>query len=490
MTPLLLPSDAPTRCNTSEQRGPCCSPGPWRAALLVASVAGFGGPLEARQALQFHGPAVFDLGREGPAGSAAADFDADGHLDVVVGCMGSSEQFEGGQLGLLRGNGAGFEDLEEITFGPRFAAPTVADFDQDGAMDVAVVRHYPVLPAEIVLLLGDGAGGFAQEVPVAASAAGYLLSSADFDGDGKADLVNNKVTGALDILLGHGDGTFAPGIEYGLGELLDLDVCDVNLDGVPDVAVGHRFGSVSVYLGDGAGQLVPGGGASPSFSFFQGWNSLAVGDVDGGAPDILWGTSFYFQTHAASGSGDGTFAGSSVLLSNLGAFDIALADFDLDGARDVAVIYGASSQVLRGHGDGTFDAGVLLPAPTRGERVLVVDADEDGRPDLFTTDRNSGNNGLGSLYLNASGPDTTPPILTCPPGLSVRAPKSAPGAFVTFSVTATDLVDPAPAIVCSPPSGSFFPRGTTVVLCSATDASGNRSSRTFEVVVQPTLRRR
>jgi hypothetical protein len=73
----------------------------------------------------------------------------------------------------------------------------------------------------------------------------------------------------------------------------------------------------------------------------------------------------------------------------------------------------------------------------------------------------------------------------------VSAPKSASqGALVTFSVSATDLVDPAPTVVCSPPSGSFFPRGTTVVLCSATDASGNRASCTFEVVVQPTLRRR
>lgn len=486
MTHPHCPSSPPSCSAVFDAPSPRSSPGRWRTALLVASVTGIGGTLEARQALQFLSPTVHDLGNEEPAGSAAADFDGDGHLDVVVGCRGSSEQFQGGQLGLLRGTGAGLEDLEEIAFGPRFAAPTVADFDLDGAMDVAVVRHYPVLPAEIVLFLGDGAGAFSSEVLVA-SAPGYLLSSADFNGDGKADLVN----GALAILLGNGDGTFGPASGSGSGGFLDLEVCDVNLDGIPDVAVGHLFGSVGVYLGDGAGQLVPGGGASPSFSFYQQWNSLVVGDVDGGEPDILWGTSFYFQTHMASGFGDGNFSGSSVLLSNPGALDLALADFDLDGASDVAVIYGATSQVLRGHGDGTFDAGVLLPAPTRGWRVLVLDADEDGRPDLFTTDRNSGDNGLGSLYLNATGPDTTPPVLTCPGTMSVRAPKGGPrGAFVTYSASATDLVDPAPTVVCTPPSGSFFPRGTTVVLCSATDASGNQSSCTFEVVVQPTLRRR
>jgi len=40
---------------------------------------------------------------------------------------------------------------------------------------------------------------------------------------------------------------------------------------------------------------------------------------------------------------------------------------------------------------------------------------------------------------------------------------SPPGEVVTFSVTASDDRDPAPVVVCVPPSGSFFPRGTTLV---------------------------
>ena len=49
--------------------------------------------------------------------------------------------------------------------------------------------------------------------------------------------------------------------------------------------------------------------------------------------------------------------------------------------------------------------------------------------------------------------------------------------------TATDIVDPAPAVGCSPLSGSRFPVGDTTVTCSATDGSGNRSSASFDVHV-------
>jgi hypothetical protein len=67
---------------------------------------------------------------------------------------------------------------------------------------------------------------------------------------------------------------------------------------------------------------------------------------------------------------------------------------------------------------------------------------------------------------------------------------SSPGEVVSFSVNASDEVDPSPTVVCVPPSGSFFPRGTTIVTCTATDASGNESSCEFPVTVAPKARRR
>jgi hypothetical protein len=56
---------------------------------------------------------------------------------------------------------------------------------------------------------------------------------------------------------------------------------------------------------------------------------------------------------------------------------------------------------------------------------------------------------------------------------------------VTFSVTTSSNCDPAPTVVCNPPSGSLFPAGTNTVRCYAVDAYGNQSAPcSFKVIVQ------
>ena len=83
----------------------------------------------------------------------------------------------------------------------------------------------------------------------------------------------------------------------------------------------------------------------------------------------------------------------------------------------------------------------------------------------------------------AAPADTTPPVLSLPPGKSVDATSPA-GATVAYTVTATDDVDPSPTVACTPPSGSTFPIGSTAVSCTATDASGNSATGSFMVRVK------
>jgi hypothetical protein len=55
---------------------------------------------------------------------------------------------------------------------------------------------------------------------------------------------------------------------------------------------------------------------------------------------------------------------------------------------------------------------------------------------------------------------------------------------VNYQVTAVDDCDPAPVVTCVPPSGSSFPRGETMVTCTAKDSLGNESAPcTFKVTV-------
>jgi hypothetical protein len=49
--------------------------------------------------------------------------------------------------------------------------------------------------------------------------------------------------------------------------------------------------------------------------------------------------------------------------------------------------------------------------------------------------------------------------------------------------SATDTVDAAPTVGCSPAAGAVVPVGTTTVTCTATDDSGNTASTSFDVTV-------
>lgn len=79
--------------------------------------------------------------------------------------------------------------------------------------------------------------------------------------------------------------------------------------------------------------------------------------------------------------------------------------------------------------------------------------------------------------------DETAPTLSLPDGVSVDA-TTPNGAPVSYGVSVSDNLDPAPGLTCSQASGSYFAIGRTQVACTATDAAGNRSSGSFVVLVK------
>lgn len=81
--------------------------------------------------------------------------------------------------------------------------------------------------------------------------------------------------------------------------------------------------------------------------------------------------------------------------------------------------------------------------------------------------------------------DVQPPTITCPANITVGNSPGQCGATVTFAPTASDNC-PGVTVSSSPASGSFFPRGTTTVTSTATDASGNTATCTFTVTVNDT----
>lgn len=91
-----------------------------------------------------------------------------------------------------------------------------------------------------------------------------------------------------------------------------------------------------------------------------------------------------------------------------------------------------------------------------------------------------------SRTFNVTVNDTTAPVIDAPADLVAEA-TSAAGAAVSYSASASDLVDGSVAVSGSPASGSTFPLGATSVALSAADSRGNASSASFAVTVRDTI---
>jgi hypothetical protein len=93
----------------------------------------------------------------------------------------------------------------------------------------------------------------------------------------------------------------------------------------------------------------------------------------------------------------------------------------------------------------------------------------------------AGNTATGTFTVTVR--DATPPKLVLPKDFEEDT-YSRDGKTVTYSASATDLVDGQVRVDCLPASGSFFKLGTTTVDCSATDKAGNTAKGSFKVTVE------
>ena len=143
----------------------------------------------------------------------------------------------------------------------------------------------------ISVLLGKGDGSFSPAVNYGAGIGPSSVVVGDFNGDSKPDLVvaNDSSPGSVSVLLGKGDGSFQPPVSYGVGPSpRSVAAGDFNGDGRPDLAVanlalGLYSPSVSVLLGKGDGTF------EPAVKYAVGFDPrfVAVSDFNGdGKPDL------------------------------------------------------------------------------------------------------------------------------------------------------------------------------------------------------------
>ncbi|XXF76810.1 HYR domain-containing protein [Myxococcaceae bacterium GXIMD 01537] len=110
-----------------------------------------------------------------------------------------------------------------------------------------------------------------------------------------------------------------------------------------------------------------------------------------------------------------------------------------------------------------------------------------GTTPVTVTARDAAGN-TSSCTFDVTVRDTTAPTLTCPADLSVPMSDNEDRAVQYPAATVADAVSPDARVAYNPASGTTFPRGTTSVSVTATDAAGNTSSCAFRVTVRPAIR--
>jgi uncharacterized repeat protein (TIGR01451 family) len=108
-------------------------------------------------------------------------------------------------------------------------------------------------------------------------------------------------------------------------------------------------------------------------------------------------------------------------------------------------------------------------------------------PNTVTLTVKDASNNSASCQATVTVVDNTPPTITCPANQTKSTDPNQCSAVVTYSnATATDNCPGVGTPSCTPPSGSTFPKGTTPVTCTVSDASNNSASCTFTVTVNDT----
>lgn len=282
---------------------------------------------------------------EAPNEIAAGDVNGDGKLDIAVATHDSYA------VVLLTGDGKGklttaptSPIVMKLGQHPHTHGLTLADINRDNKLDLITCNS---TDNDISLALGDGRGNFTrapQSYPVGPSP--YPFGTGDVNNDGWLDIVATATaTGpsrreqlpfsrALTLLLSDGKGGLTPHqLPLRTGEPWFAAIADLNGDGKPDiVATHHDQSAMTVLIGDGRGGFTEANG-SP-FDFGVSLFHLITGDVDrDGRMDVV--ATSGDSIRVLLGDGRGAFKQAASIPVGPGAWRIANADINGDGAIDV-----------------------------------------------------------------------------------------------------------------------------------------------------------
>lgn len=297
-----------------------------------------------------------------------------------------------------------FVQIPPVVFpGPHFPTMTVGgDLDGDGLPDLVSPGRDPKGLVHVLRNMGDGVVEIHQTLELGGMTDWAALG--DLDGDGTLDValaIRNGPRG-LAVHLGNGDGTFdTAGAFYGGSrDLRCVELADLNNDGDLDaVAVDYEAHVLRIYRNAGNGVLAP--DAPIRLVAHQGGfvnaANVAVADLDGdGFKDVVVTATGAGRIIQMRNRGDGTFETAinrrvpPINGYQPGLINTVLVDVDGDGAIDLVSpwIMGFLTQligVLPNDGDGNFDQVLSSEGVYAAASFYgaAADLDGDGKPDAI-----------------------------------------------------------------------------------------------------------
>jgi hypothetical protein len=294
--------------------------------------------------------------------------------------------------------------------GPEPGAMTAADLNGDGRTDIAIILRNRIPPGFTSILINTTAPGanlptFAARQNVATGIANNGVAAADFNGDGRTDLVttnldpkfvsiylNNTVVGAPTVSFPVKDDFYVGSDPVG------LTVGDLNGDGRPDLAVArYGMGGVIVWL-----NTTPAGSDTVRFAAPRGIStgvsavSIAMADFNGdGKPDLAvvsqsTNTVSVLLNTTSPGAISPSFATKDYFPTQNNPTFMAVGDLNGDGRLDIAVPNLNSSTVSvllnttpPGANTSSFAPTQNLSTAASPIFAAIANFAGDGRPDLI-----------------------------------------------------------------------------------------------------------